>query len=125
MSDAITKQQGLDRIMIGWNGTSAAVETDRDANPMLQDVNFGWLYKIRTNAPEQVLDDGDLTVFNTGANNPGLKKIYVKAGAKLFDESLATGVAAEDAYSSLDASVPAGRSLYHDVNRDGTEHEGR
>src|SRR3546814_8474644 len=41
MRDAITKQQGLDRIMIGWNGTSAAIETDRDANPMLQDVNFG------------------------------------------------------------------------------------
>ena len=35
----------LDRIMIGFNGTSAAATTDRVANPKLQDVNIGWLEK--------------------------------------------------------------------------------
>src|SRR3546814_1751809 len=88
---------------------------------MLQDVNFGWLYKIRTNAPEQVLDDGDLTVFNTGANNPGLKKIYVKAGATLFDESLDNGVDAEADYSSLDALVLDAKSLIHERHRSRTD----
>src|SRR3546814_3854986 len=88
---------------------------------MLQDVNFGWLYKIRTNAPEQVLDDGDLTVFNTGANNPGLKKIYVKAGATLFDESLDNGVDAEADYSSLDALVLDAKSLIHERHRSRSE----
>lgn len=41
--DAIVTRQGLDRIMVGFNGTSAAPNTDRNANPLLQDVNIGWL----------------------------------------------------------------------------------
>jgi P2 family phage major capsid protein len=49
--DVTIKQQALDRIMIGFNGTSAAVATDRVANPLLQDVNIGWLQHIRTDAP--------------------------------------------------------------------------
>ena len=59
--NAIAKQQGRDRIMIGWHGESAAATTDRVANPNLEDVNEGWLHKIRTNAPAHVLDDGDLS----------------------------------------------------------------
>lgn len=120
MRDAITKQQGRDRIMIGWNGTSAAVTTDRVANPLLQDVNFGWLYKIRTNAPAQVLNDGDLTVYTNGTNNPGLKKIYVKAGVTLFDESLANGATAKADYSSLDALVLDAKSLIPEWHRGDT-----
>ncbi len=33
----------VDRIMIGFNGTSAAATTNRSTNPKLQDVNIGWL----------------------------------------------------------------------------------
>jgi P2 family phage major capsid protein len=69
LSNVITKRQGLDRISIGWHGTSVSATTDRLANPRLQDVNEGWLHKIRTHAPGQVLDDGGLT--STG------KAIYV------------------------------------------------
>lgn len=36
----------LDMIMIGWHGTSVAVDTDRKANPLLQDLNIGWLEKF-------------------------------------------------------------------------------
>ncbi|PAU73267.1 phage major capsid protein, P2 family [Vreelandella alkaliphila] len=53
--NAIIRRQALDRIMIGFNGTSAAVETDRVANPLLQDVNIGWLQKYRNHAPARVL----------------------------------------------------------------------
>jgi len=56
--NAILRQQALDRIMIGFNGTSAASETDRAANPMLQDVNKGWLQQYRDNEPARVLKDG-------------------------------------------------------------------
>lgn len=105
LRDAILQQQARDRIMIGWYGTSAAAQTDRVANPMLQDVNFGWLYKIRTNAAAQVFNDGNLTVLNNGANNAALKAIYVKAGETLFDASLNNAVTAEVDYSSLDALV--------------------
>jgi P2 family phage major capsid protein len=55
---AIGKRQALDRLMIGFNGTHVAVATDREAYPMLQDVNIGWLEKIRTKAPAQVTSSG-------------------------------------------------------------------
>lgn len=57
-SKAVQKQIGLDRIMIGWNGTSVAATTDRVANPLLQDVNKGWLQLAREQAPQQVLTQG-------------------------------------------------------------------
>jgi P2 family phage major capsid protein len=44
-----------DRIMIGWNGTHAATKTDRAINPLLQDVNIGWLEKLRTKAPKRFM----------------------------------------------------------------------
>lgn len=56
--NAIIKRQALDRIMIGFNGTSAAVETDRTTHPMLEDVNKGWLHHYRTHAPARVLTGG-------------------------------------------------------------------
>lgn len=58
LRDAILERQALDRIMIGFNGTSAAATTNRTANPLLQDVNIGWLQKYRTHAPQRVLKDG-------------------------------------------------------------------
>lgn len=67
----IQTQQGLDRIMIGWNGTSAAATTNATTNPLLQDVNIGWLEKIRTKAPEQYMFEGEdgsgkITIGETG-----------------------------------------------------------
>ena len=79
--DAIITRQGLDRIMIGWHGTSAAPDTDRNANPLLQDVNIGWLKHIRTDAPAQVMSEG----------TDGSGKIYVDA--------------ADGDYKNLDALV--------------------
>ena len=38
---AILRRQALDRIMIGFNGTSIAATTDLATNPLLQDVNKG------------------------------------------------------------------------------------
>jgi len=52
--NAIIKQQALDRLMMGFNGTSAAKQTDRAANPLLQDVNIGWLQKYRNHSPARV-----------------------------------------------------------------------
>lgn len=56
--DVVVNQQALDRMMIGFNGVTAAATTDRVANPLLQDVNIGWLQHIRTQAPTRVMDDG-------------------------------------------------------------------
>lgn len=49
------KRMALDRIMVGWNGTNAAIETDRANNPLLQDVNIGWLEKVRRNSPKNFM----------------------------------------------------------------------
>jgi len=88
--DTIVKQQGRDRIMIGWNGTSRADTTDITANPLLQDVNLGWLYKIRTYAPERVVSDGELTTDATkaiyvAAGTPGTDVDFVNLDALVFD----------------------------------------
>jgi P2 family phage major capsid protein len=56
--DAIVKRQALDRICIGFNGTSAAAASNRTTNPLLQDVNIGWLQKYRTHAAARVLSSG-------------------------------------------------------------------
>lgn len=58
LSGAIVERQALDRIMIGFNGTSAAATTNRTTSPLLQDVNIGWMEKYRTNAPERVMSEG-------------------------------------------------------------------
>lgn len=58
MRDQILKQQARDVIMVGWNGTSAAATTNRNTNPLLQDVNIGWLQKIRANKPTHVFKTG-------------------------------------------------------------------
>lgn len=58
LRDAIIKRQALDRIMIGMNGTRAAATTDRGTNPLLEDVNVGWLQQYRDNAPARVLKEG-------------------------------------------------------------------
>ena len=58
LRDAIVKRQALDRLMIGFNGASAAATTNRATNPLLQDVNIGWLQQYRNNAPQRVLKTG-------------------------------------------------------------------
>ena len=61
LSRAIAERQALDRIMIGFNGTSVAKTTNRSSNPLLQDVNIGWLQKVRTTAPDRTITEGDTT----------------------------------------------------------------
>ncbi|MEN5143565.1 phage major capsid protein, P2 family [Pseudomonas juntendi] len=76
LTNAIVERQALDRIMIGFNGTSVAVATDRAANPLLQDVNKGWLQKIREGATDRVLDEGAVE----GKIRVGATKVVKVAG---------------------------------------------
>lgn len=71
--DAILRQQALDRIMIGWNGTSAAVETNRAVNTLLQDVNIGWMEKLKTEAAARYMTQGGVAnEVRVGAGNATL-----------------------------------------------------
>lgn len=57
LRDLILKRQALDRIMIGFNGISVAASTDRVANPLLQDVNKGWIQHFREEAAARVMHE--------------------------------------------------------------------
>lgn len=67
--DAIVKRQALDYITIGFNGVSRAATSDRQKNPLLQDVAVGWLQKYRNDAPERVMsnvtDDAGAVISST------------------------------------------------------------
>ncbi|HZH44245.1 MAG TPA: phage major capsid protein, P2 family [Lysobacter sp.] len=87
--DAIVRRQALDRIMIGFNGTSRAATSDRTANPLLQDVNKGWLQHYREQAPERVMADGAtagvIKVGGASADYANLDALVMDAVANLID----------------------------------------
>ena len=108
--DAILRRQALDRIMIGFNGTSRAATSNIATNPLLQDVNKGWLQKYREFAPARVLAEG----ANAGE---------VRVGAAVGADYANLDALVMDAVSSLvepwyqeDTQLVAilGRDLLHD-----------
>lgn len=82
IDQAIGERQALDRLMIGFNGTHAAADSDPELYPLLQDVNIGWLEKIRTKAPAQVKaagsTPGKVTIGATG-DYPSLDAVVYAA----------------------------------------------
>ncbi|MCC5811309.1 MAG: phage major capsid protein, P2 family [Ectothiorhodospiraceae bacterium] len=85
LRDAIVRQQALDRIMIGFNGTSAAADTDRVANPLLQDVNIGWLQQYRTHAEERVMAEANKEGSVAGKVRVGKGGDYENLDALVYD----------------------------------------
>lgn len=86
--NAIVRQQALDRIMIGFNGTSAASATDRAANPLLQDVNKGWLQQYRDNASARVMTGGATAgkvVVGTGGDYANLDALVMDIVNEMID----------------------------------------
>lgn len=88
ISNQVLQRCALDRIMIGWNGTSAAADTNRVANPLLQDVNIGWLEHIRVNAPDRVVKEGAAAgkvTFGAGGDFAHLDALVYDATKTLLD----------------------------------------
>ena len=108
LSRAIQQQCALDRIMIGFNGTSVAANTNRVANPLLQDVNKGWLQYLRDNAPERVMAQG----ATAGKVVVGVTGDYKTLDGLVYDatESLLDAWHAE----AGDLVAIVGRGLMHD-----------
>ena len=79
-----------DMEIIGWHGISVAATTDLVANPMLQDVNKGWLQYLRENADHRIMDSGKTA-----------NKVIVGADAGADFKSL-DGLVMDAAYSLLD-----------------------
>lgn len=82
LRDAIIRRQALDRITIGFNGTSRAATSNKTTNPLLQDVNIGWLQKYRANAPARVMSE---VVATSGAVNVYHGGDYENLDALVFD----------------------------------------
>lgn len=75
MRDEIVRRQALDRICIGFNGVKRSLDSDRAANPLLQDVNKGWLQQYRETAAARVIKDIQV----------GTGKTYANLDAMVFD----------------------------------------
>ena len=86
VASSILQNQALNRIMIGWHGTSVADDTDMTANPNLEDVNKGWVKKLRDGRAANVMSEvasgsGKIQIGNavTAANG------YKNLDALVFD----------------------------------------
>lgn len=71
---------GNARVKVGWNGKTAAADTDRANNG--EDVNRGWLEAIRLDAPE--------TMIGAEATPQQIKVGSDESGARLPDADFAT-----------------------------------
>lgn len=109
--DAVLVQKAADVITIGFNGVNAAAETNRTSYPLLQDVNWGWLFKMRTYAPGRVmshgaLDNNKVYVSDTGdADYVNLDQLVFDAIHNLIHESHRT---------ATDLVVVVGADLVHE-----------
>lgn len=105
----ITRRQALDNILVGFNGTSYAVTSNPATNPLRQDVNIGWLQKLRVDRPAQVMDEGEAVV---GKVTYGPAGDYKTLDALVYDavSQLLPSWAAED--TGLVAIVS--RDMLHD-----------
>ena len=86
--DLILTRQALDRIMIGFNGRSRAATSDRATNPLLQDVNKGWLQHYREQADQRVMDSGATAgkiVVGKGGDYANLDALVYDAKSSLID----------------------------------------
>lgn len=108
LSRVIQTQCALDRMMIGFNGTSIAADTNRTTNPLLQDVNKGWLQYLRENAAARVMTEGatagKVTVGATG-DYKSLDGLVYDVTATLLDPWHA---------EASDLVAICGRALLHD-----------
>lgn len=89
--NAIVRQQALDRIMIGFNGRAAAAQTDIDNYPLLQDVNIGWLQKMRTHVGGKQVKDSGNAVRAEGGDYANLDALVFDVLNNLIDPWFRTG----------------------------------
>jgi P2 family phage major capsid protein len=67
----------LSRIAVGWHGISAAPDTDADTNPLGEDVNIGWLHKLRLERADHVMGRETVTVGDVTTATGAAKPIYI------------------------------------------------
>jgi P2 family phage major capsid protein len=120
-------QVALDRIMIGWNGEKAASKTNRATNPLLQDVNIGWIEKVRSRKPTALMgyqsdgqSDGEDITVGEGGSYSNLDSLVFECMGSLLDPWF---VGSQDLVLILGRElwVKHGLSLYSAANNAATE----
>ena len=89
VANVAVKQRKRDLIMIGFNGTHRAETSDRNSNPLLQDVAKGWLQKMREDAKERVMNGestGNQVLVGKGQEYANLDALVMDATEELIDE---------------------------------------
>lgn len=66
----VARSIGLSRISIGWHGLTAAPQSNKAQNPNGEDMNIGWLQKLRLERPSHVMGRALLNGTATGAAVP-------------------------------------------------------
>lgn len=84
-SDHIAMQTARDRLMVGFNGVSAAAKSDLETHPLLQDVNVGWMEKARRNEPHRIMGYDSEGVATSDAWKVGQDGDYGTLDALAFD----------------------------------------
>lgn len=112
LRDSIIKRQALDRMTIGFHGTSRAATSDRVANPLLQDVNIGWLQKYRADAAARVMDEGNTVASNQVRIGAAAGRDYYNIDALVFD--IVASLIDPWYRSDPNLVVILGRDLLHD-----------
>lgn len=74
----IARSIALSRISIGWHGVAAAAHSNKTNNPNGEDMNIGWLQKLRVERPSHVMGREILNGTATGAAKP----IHIHADAQ-------------------------------------------
>lgn len=77
----VARSIGLTRIMTGWHGTTAAADTNPTDNPMGEDLNIGWLQKLRLEKPDHVMGRNTVTANGVTTATGTPKPIYVGPNA--------------------------------------------
>ena len=89
----VLRRMGLDKLLVGWYGSSCATTTNPETNTLLQDVNFGWLYDLYTNKAENWIHEPDVKTGSgeSATTNPGKITIggtgstYANVDSAVFD----------------------------------------
>lgn len=87
INNQLVKSKALSLIAIGFNGTSAAATTNFASNPLLQDVQKGWLQHLRENAATNVMGGAAKAIeIGTGKPYTSIDHLVTDVMENLIDE---------------------------------------
>lgn len=73
----VARSIALTRIMTGWHGTTAADDSNPTDNPMGEDLNIGWLQKLRLEKPDHVMGRATVTSGGVTTATGAAQPIYI------------------------------------------------